>query len=734
VTHTPSEAQTFARRDWRAFASENVALSLILAAAAALHWNVLRAPFFADDFLFLDQVRDRSLIGALLSPDPIGNFMRPLSRQVYFWCLSRVGGEQPVVFHAAGLLLFLGSIVLLYSISKRLIGALGAAVAAAIFALHYSADVPLLWASGAQDLFALLLSLAAIELYARGRAAWAVLACFLALLCKETAIVTPVLAMLADPRPAETRGARLRRAIPFGIAIAAWAALWMIVRSFHGGGAQAMRPDASSVLAALAHLIQVTFGLERGVAAWWTQMPPLPIVALVLAAVAVIAVAWNSPKRSRSATQNRAPETKRAAASRARQAQKKNASVAPSVSAEARRSRRGSMRAFSTPLARGLTWAIVAALPIAVVANIWSAYYYLLAIGGMSLAIGALCARAPRAIAVAVVIAFGTLSAGARSLDEFATVPGAWTTLSHVNGLYIERSAALVSKLLGQLRAAKPTLPSRATIFFGGVPSSSGWQTTDGPLLRWAYRDSSLRSYFMTQFTRERATRGPAFFFSVEQGTMKEMWKGGGWPEGLAMTLMLDEKPQPARDALSVVFDAPYPRRADQYLMAWLELAIHDTSACHAHLVAAGCRLGGGPTPEIEAALASVRAGGDTLAAQQHLVQALVGHVLDPELHGALADLLLMKGTDTQGGYIEANAAKLLSPDDAYAWRRWSQVLVQAMRYRQALAALNRYFALAGDQGRNDAEAVRWREELERMQPGGDLVQRSLGDFRQTAK
>ena len=329
-------------------------------------------------------------------------------------------------------------------------------------------------------------------------------------------------------------------------------------------------------------------------------------------------------------------------------------------------------------------------------------------------------------------IAIGTLSAGARSLDEFATVPGAWTTLSHVNGLYIERSTALVAKLLGQLRAAKPTLPSRATIFFGGVPSSSGWQTTDGPLLRWAYRDSSLRSYFMTQFTRERATRGPAFFFSVEQGTMKEMWKGDGWPEGLAMTLMLDEKPQPARDALSI-FDRPNATRADHYLMAWLELAIHDTERVSRSARSSRLQARRRTDGRDQLRATNVRAGGDTLAAHQMLVQALVAHVLDPELHGALADVLLVKGTDTQGAYIEANAAKLLSPDDAYAWRRWSQVLIQALRYRQALAALDRYFELAGDEAQR-RRSVHWHEQLERVQPGGDLMQRSLGDFRQTAK
>ena len=39
-------------------------LALVLAGAAALHVSALGAPFFADDYLFLDQVRDRGPVAA----------------------------------------------------------------------------------------------------------------------------------------------------------------------------------------------------------------------------------------------------------------------------------------------------------------------------------------------------------------------------------------------------------------------------------------------------------------------------------------------------------------------------------------------------------------------------------------------------------------------------------------------------------------------------------------------
>ena len=81
-------------------------LAGILVATLVLHGQVVRAPFFADDYLFLEQVRHRSLGPALISPDPIGNFFRPVSRTLWFWLASRAGGETPALFHALNLALF----------------------------------------------------------------------------------------------------------------------------------------------------------------------------------------------------------------------------------------------------------------------------------------------------------------------------------------------------------------------------------------------------------------------------------------------------------------------------------------------------------------------------------------------------------------------------------------------------------------------------------------------------
>src|SRR6187397_3345814 len=74
-------------------ALEWLALALVLAGVVVLYVPALGTQFFADDFLFLDQVRGRSLWQALLAPDPLSNFFRPVSRQLYFWIVAGLTHE-----------------------------------------------------------------------------------------------------------------------------------------------------------------------------------------------------------------------------------------------------------------------------------------------------------------------------------------------------------------------------------------------------------------------------------------------------------------------------------------------------------------------------------------------------------------------------------------------------------------------------------------------------------------
>ena len=69
--------------------------TLAILAAVVLQAKSVAAPFFADDWLFLDLVRSRSLVSALMAHDPIGNFFRPLGRAVWFWLLAHASRESP---------------------------------------------------------------------------------------------------------------------------------------------------------------------------------------------------------------------------------------------------------------------------------------------------------------------------------------------------------------------------------------------------------------------------------------------------------------------------------------------------------------------------------------------------------------------------------------------------------------------------------------------------------------
>src|SRR5205814_4283390 len=108
-------------------------------------------PFFADDYLFLDQVRNRPFLAALVSPDPIGTFFRPIGRQAWFRLAGHASGQSPALFHAIDLSVFLVAITLLYRLVRRVAAPPAAIVAAAFLALHAAADVPLGWRSRRQD-------------------------------------------------------------------------------------------------------------------------------------------------------------------------------------------------------------------------------------------------------------------------------------------------------------------------------------------------------------------------------------------------------------------------------------------------------------------------------------------------------------------------------------------------------------------------------------------------------
>ncbi|HET9327097.1 MAG TPA: hypothetical protein VFQ05_10015 [Candidatus Eisenbacteria bacterium] len=656
-----------------------LALALVLATAALLHAGSLEAPFFADDYLFLDQARGRSLPALLASPDPLGNYLRPVSRQVWFWTIASVSGESARAFHLANLLLFLGILLLLYRVARRFLPFHAALSGVAVVAVHHAADVPLLWASGSQDLLAVLGSLAAIELHAAGRRGWAALAMALALLSKETVVAAPLLAIWLARREGESAWVTVRRGWPQLATLASWAVGWLATSARRPVMGLEVSVTPEGIPATLLHLLQVTLGLEvphRGLGSVLHVAPPVALIP------ALLGVGWLA------FTAVGAPRTGR----------------------------------FAVAL-RGLAWALLGAMPVVAVAAIWSAYYYLFSVCGMALVIGALVARSRPWVALLPLLIVGTMSANARHLSEFAIERDPWSTQSHLNRHYFDRGMRLAERVLDDLRRQRPRIPPRSTLYFSGLPHSIAFQAGDGPLVRWAYRDSTLRSYYFTGFRLAHARRGSLFFFSYRRDSLAEI-EGPDSLRRVALALMFSDAPLPARDVLALDWERSASLET-AYRVAWVELTLGGLHAARPWLQRAGVTLALGPTPEIEGALESV-ARGDTAAAIRSMAEAVRRHGLDPGAHALMADLLLAT-RELDLGAVEAYAVRALAPGDPMAWRRWGMVEAFVNRDQEAVRAFSRYLELAGIAESDDPEVAALLAQLRRRIPGGDIAQAELG-------
>src|SRR6185436_7386517 len=106
---------------------------------------------------------------------------RPVGVQLYFALVTRLGGS-PVAAHALNLSLLLIALALFGWVASLLCGLYPAIIAVALLASSYAVDVPVLWASGAPWLVALVWALTAIGLHRVGLRVPAAIALFMALL------------------------------------------------------------------------------------------------------------------------------------------------------------------------------------------------------------------------------------------------------------------------------------------------------------------------------------------------------------------------------------------------------------------------------------------------------------------------------------------------------------------------------------------------------------------------
>ena len=706
---------------------DTVILGLVLLAAFALHAPALTLPFFADDYLFLDQVRHRSLLDVLVAPDPIGNFFRPLGRQVYFWVLAHLTRQNPVAFHAVNLGLFLAIVGFLFSIARRIAGPYAAAIASAMVALHYAVDVPVRWVSGSQDLMATTGALASLWLLQRGRGAWAGVALFFSLLCKETVVLTPVVGVFVARRPGEPWRESVRRAWPLFAGAAAWALFYVAMANRHRGG-PTLKQAFAGLLPALVHLAQVTVGAEWRTDAKGRILQILP--PLIPLAIALVALWTAQPPRPAPPAEKRGEKRQDKRSKKQRQRERdarKGAAPAPAPPAGPKpvaAAVPSGGPAAGAPLI-GAVWALAGALPIAAVATIWSAYFYLFALCGVGLLLGVFASRRPAwgAMGLVAVLAWG--SENGRQLDEFYTGPSAWSVESHVNRFYLDRAMFRIKRYLGQLKVSHPTLPRSSSIFFNGVPSFLAWQVADGPLVRWAYGDSSLRSYFLTSFSLEKARRGPVFFLDLAGDTLKDRTDKPNFYKEMSIAMSLADKYDAAEAALQYDLDRDPNDKISTYWITIVRGARGDTTGMSHNLLIAGLQPRRGPSPEVAVARTRLAAG-DSATAKQLALGAVAAYGLDPAAHSVLADAMMEGANANATAAMEALAHKVLAPREPLAWRRWAFVQATSRRYIEAYTTIQHYFAIGGAIAEGDSAAQAWRTELLKVQPGGELIQKGL--------
>src|SRR2546428_6343685 len=271
------------------------ALLVALAGITALYWDAIRTPFLNDDFMFLEEARSRTLAASLTELGPLGNYYRPVSRQIYFKLLSPLANGSPLAFHLVNNALFLVALVLVADLLAALLPRAGVLAGTLYFALLPFQRVNLMWVSCSQDLLALTGVLGALALWRRDRRLPA-LACFgVACMSKETALAFPI-GLVAWERAVRGRAwaAIVRRVLPFAAVAAAWAAVAITMRARH---AAAVRLDLApgAFAAALVHMGQSLLGLDFPAGLGPALVSNGPAIAPLVAFVAL--AAWKAPAR-----------------------------------------------------------------------------------------------------------------------------------------------------------------------------------------------------------------------------------------------------------------------------------------------------------------------------------------------------------------------------------------------------------------------------------------------------
>ena len=437
----------------------------------AQYRHALGLPFISDDYFFLDQTRDAGFVSLWSAHRVQFGWYRPWSREIHFWALQHLFGDRVLVFHLASFALWLGAMALHFMLLRAAGGVRVAALATAVTAALALWAGPLLWVSGVQDLWMLLLGLGTLLAFTRGRTVLATVLFAFTLLSKETGAVFAPIAfgyawLVERRRPADA----LRRVAPFFGVIALWTLahptiLARITGRYHDTLEMTDRPSLSRTawltLASLFNLEQRPapvsgFGhaLLRGIGG------PLLLLALV---------GWafrNSPQPS-------APP----------------------------KAERGHLERWAW------WWAACGFTPLFLPSINWHAYYGVVGVMGAWFALSLWLARSPR-------LAFGLVAALA-TLQPLRADTRSWDWASDA---FQRRAGRFVGALRDDLLHQHPQVPPHSRFYFAWVPQNIGFVAGDSPALRVWYRDSTLRGDFLSNYARRApgAAAGRDYFFRYD--------------------------------------------------------------------------------------------------------------------------------------------------------------------------------------------------------------------------
>uniref|UniRef100_A0A832MKR1 Tetratricopeptide repeat protein n=1 Tax=Eiseniibacteriota bacterium TaxID=2212470 RepID=A0A832MKR1_UNCEI len=662
------------------------ALALAALGLAALYAGPLRTGFLNDDFLFLEEARARPLAESLARLGALGNYYRPLSRQVYFEALAPLAGGHPLVFHGVNFAIFLAALALLYRLLRGLAPRPGAMAGTLWFAVLPFQRVSMTWISCSQDLLALALALAAAALHRAGRTALAALPALLAFASKESAL--PLAAgLVAWDRWIARRPwpEALRRAAPVAAATAAWLGVMAVMRMRHPESAAFVRFGAGDFAAGVAHGLQSLLGLDHppGVLAGLATRAPDPGALVALGGLAFAIGA-------------RAPAADAGAPAAA-------AAGAP-------------LPAPRAALAFAAAWFGAFALVTGPVAYAWSSYYYTLAAVGGAAAVAVLARRAGRVAWVALCAGLLWWHAGATAPRAFAVAGTPWVWTSHLTAFYFERVAALTRDLEAQMLAREPRPAPETRFFFATLPPFAGFQMGNGALIRALYRDPTLRSHFYSQYSESTAAGGPARFLWWDGDSLRPLYDART-PDPMFQVgsdLLGLDRPRGAAYAFRQGLAAGERREDHLYWLGWAEL----WSGRRAEAEAAWRAWGAVDDSALwnrrlrEVQTVHTYAPGDTVTQMRLLLEAVRAGIGRPEAHATLG--LLLRGRRLKYAVLELKVAAWLDPRDAQVRRELVLALAEARLDDAAARELAAYRRLAPGAVDPEIEAV-----ARRLAPAG---------------